>query len=973
METKVRYREANSPLQIQILLILIIFFAFIILLVTFLIFSSKQLFELQTTLLQQQQQQQQQQQHSSANNNNNTSTIISKSYFRLPNIIHPLHYNLKLQLFLPYREEINFNEQNFTIHADVAIHIACFHATNRIILNAKRLKFDQNDIEVLDNRNKSIQLISVNRYQHEMDDIHTVEIVLIQQLNPGYDYMIYIRYHGFINDVWTGGLYRTQYNMNGQTRFLALTQLQPTDASRLLPCFDEPEMKATFRIIIIHPMGTSALSNSPVRRYRHLTSKWSETEFEVTPIMSTYLLAIAVSDFVFKFRYCGKIEVRVWCQSAMAYDIDYALDVTCRLLIYYENFFAIPYPLKKLDIFTVPELRVLAMENWGLITVRQKLIVYNQRLNSLRERRVVTDVIAHEVAHMWFGNLATMRWWNDLWLNEGFATMIGQKAADFVENTTIRMSQYFAADITLKALSSDQHTSMTQPVSLKENNNRIHGQDIKIIYNKGAAIIRMIESTIGDEIFRKGLNLYLIEYAYGNAEKNDFLNSFSKIFKAIDRHRDPFLDTNFSVYDYIDSWIYQRGFPLLKVRQVGNYFEISQQIFDFDNKSEFANTQWKVPIFIRENRREEIHWLEEGKKLILLHGSRTSVLDPDFHGYYRVEYELDYWKILIDHLLHKHNYFSVSTRLKLLDDAFVLAEIGRIPYTIPMKMSLSLRNETKVVPFITFLSRFETILYRIHHHPNASLFNKYIQFLMEPSFDRIIKAETNSNASYNMEFEFIRELIYLKMCASGYERCIRIFLSRLKELYKNCSREILSKPCNRLEPSLRNIAYMVASKYGNQKELEFMIQKLRMEEYHIERDRIFSALASSSNHSYIEILVKEVLTKKEKDTDFRPKLYELSRKNYDNGIIEQYLFNNFAELFKRHEKYGPFFILQMTRGYGRKEDLIKLDIFEEKYSSLIKKLKPIILHVRTDIKRRMNWNAKYADEIIEFMSNYLQF
>ncbi|VDM06812.1 unnamed protein product [Wuchereria bancrofti] len=887
-ETKVRYKETSSPFQIQILLIFTIFFAFIILLLAFLIFSSKQRFELQTTLHQR-------------SSTNNISIITSQPYFRLPTTIHPFHYDLKLQIYLPYREDLNFNERNFSIHADVAIRIVCLHATDQIILNAKNLKFDESDIEVQDSHNESIPLIGINRYQHEVDDIHVVEIILMRELDSGHDYVIYIKYQGVINDVWTG----------------ALTQLQPTDASRLLPCFDEPEMKATFRISIIHPMGTSAISNSPIRRYRHLNSKWSKTEFEVTPIMSTYLLAIAVSDFIFKFRHCGKIEVRVWCQSAMAYDIDYALHVACRLLKYYENFFSIPYPLKKLDIFTAPELRVLAMENWGLITVRQKLMFYNQRLNSLRERRVVTDVIAHEVAHMWFGNLATMRWWNDLWLNEGFATMMGQKAADFVENTTLRMSQCFAADITLKALSSDQHTTMTQPISLKENSDRIHGQDIKIIYNKGAAVIRMVESTIGEEVFRQGLNLYL-------------------------------------------------------VRQVGDYFEISQQIFDFDNNSKFADTQWKVPIFTRENEQDEVHWLEEGKKLKLSHGPHTFVLDPNFHGYYRVEYELNYWKLLIDHLLHKHNYFSVSTRLKLLDDAFVLAETGRIPYTIPMKMSLYLRNETKVVPFITFLTRFETILYRVHRHSNASLFNKYIQFLMEPSFDRIIKAETDSDVSHNMEFEFIRELIYLKMCVSGYQRCVRIFRSRLNELYDNCSQEMLSNPCNSLEASLRNIAYMVASKYGNQAELTFMINKFHAEEYHVERDRIFSALASSSNHSYIEVLVKEVLTKKEKDTDFRPKLYELSRKNYDNGAVGQYLFNNFAELFKRHEKYGPFFMLQMARGYGTNDDLQKLDIFEKKYAPLMKKLKPVISHIRADINRRMIWNTKYADEIIEFMSKCLQ-
>ncbi|VDK86001.1 unnamed protein product [Litomosoides sigmodontis] len=151
---------------------------------------------------------------------------------------------------------------------------------------------------------------------------------------------------------------------------------------------------------------------------------------------------------------------------------------------------------------------------------------------------------------------------------------------------------------------------------------------------------------------------------------------------------------------------------------------------------------------------------------------------------------------------------------------------------------------------------------------------------MEPSFQRIISAESSTNISCNMEFE--------------------------------------------LDASLRNIAYMVGAKYGNETELTFMINKFHEEEYHVERDRIFSALASSSNRSSIEMLVKEVLIVKDKDTDFRPKLYELSRKNYDNGAVEEYLFNNFAELVKRHEKYGPFFMLQMVRGFGTNEDLHKV-------------------------------------------------
>lgn len=217
-ETKVRYKEANSSLQIQILVILTIFFAFIVLLLAFLIFSSKEHFEQQIVM---------DQLNSSiipaaiitTNHNHNNSLINnSKTYFRLPTIIHPLHYNLNLQIFLPYHKELNFNERNFSIYGNVAIHIICLHQTNRIILNAKNLNFNENDINVEDSDNKTIPLIGLYRYQHEMDDIHVVEIVLRHALLFDHDYMIYIKYQGVINDVWTGGLYRTQYDINGETR-----------------------------------------------------------------------------------------------------------------------------------------------------------------------------------------------------------------------------------------------------------------------------------------------------------------------------------------------------------------------------------------------------------------------------------------------------------------------------------------------------------------------------------------------------------------------------------------------------------------------------------------------------------------------------------------------------------------------------------------------------------------------------------
>ncbi|KHN87439.1 Aminopeptidase N [Toxocara canis] len=562
-----------------------------------------------------------------------------------------------------------------------------------------------------------------------------------------------------------------------------------------------------------------------------------------------------------------------------------------------------------------------------------------------------------------------MRWWNDLWLNEGFATMMAPKAADHVENSTLRTSQYFTADVALKALSGDQHARTTQPISLKKNSDRVHVQDSKILYNKGATVLRMVESTIGADVFRRGLNPYLRKFAYSNADKNDFLASFSLIFNESDHREDAFVSSNFSVSDFIDSWIYQPGFPLLEVRRTRGHFEISQNIFDVDENPAFANLQWKVPIFVGRGEKRSVLWLKENETVILHDKKRPFLIDIDSHGYYRVVYDEETWNDITDLLLRSYEELPVSTRLKLLDDAFVLSEYGRIPYSIPLRMSQYLREEHEVMPFLTFFARYEYIHQRLFRHPNATLMDKYVQFLLEPMFATIVSENRIDAVETVMEKEFMRELVLLKMCVSGYRACIEAVRPKFDELRKSCAYGKLSSACNRVDPSMRSIVYMVASKYGNQSDFLFLREKHREEEYHAERDRLFSAMAFASNRSNIVALVKEVLAIKDRDTDFRPKLFELARKNYDNEIISDYLHYNFNELLKNHKKYASFFILQMSRMYGTGNDVLKLDDFERKYSNLLGRMKGVLRHVREDIKRKIDWTKRYSNEIFRFLAS----
>ncbi|VDK50160.1 unnamed protein product [Anisakis simplex] len=530
-----------------------------------------------------------------------SKTTNSNKYIRLPSSHRPVLYTLKLQVFLPYRDVLNFGHLNFTTNGELRIDFECRESTDRVVLNGKNLSIKTSSILLLDNTNRSIAVSEINAFRYEADDVYAIEFRFDSMLIRDNHYVLFINYRGYIGDVWSGGLYKAVYEVNDELRTLATTQLQPTDASRMLPCFDEPEMKSSFLITVIHPTGTTTISNSPARRVRHMNEAESNSMVNLVA-----------------------------------------------------------------DVLAVPELRVLAMENWGLIVVRQKYIVYNPRLNSLRERRVVTDVLAHEVAHMWFGNLVTMRWWNDLWLNEGFASMMAPKAADHAENSTLRTSQYFTADVALKALSKDQHARSTQPLSLKKNSDRIHGQDSKILYNKGATVLRMVESTLGEDVFRRGLNPYLRKFAYANADKDEFLETFGAMFNESVHRKDAFVSSNFGVFEFIDSWIYQPGFPLLKVRRIRGHFEISQSIFDLDESADLAHLQWKVPIFTEHGDKRGVIWLKENETVLIENHRRPFVIDFDSHGYYRIDYDEETWNDIIELLLTRHEELPVSTRLKLL-------------------------------------------------------------------------------------------------------------------------------------------------------------------------------------------------------------------------------------------------------------------------------------------------------------------
>ena len=488
-------------------------------------------------------------------------------------------------------------------------------------------------------------------------------------ISPG-RYTLSIAYTGLVhkNDA---GLYRAPHKVEGQARNMLATQLEAVFARTLFPGFDEPAFRSVFEISVSAPLDFEVHSNMPLRSVQDQGPKRLHT-FLPTPSMPTYLVALTVGQFDTLKGQSGRIPLRIFTAPGKQAQAAYAMDVTQKVLPFYKAYFGIDYALPKLDQLAVPSTRGGAMEDWGLISYAETAVLFDPSKSSVQRRRQVFSTVAHEVAHQWFGNLVTAASWEEIWLNEAFATWMAEKVTDhFNPEWQVSLLRKQPIDWAMNKDASSA-TRAIRSGAVKED--RVFDVFDEITYSKGGAVMSMIEDWLGPEVFQKGLAAYMRDRRFSNATAADL---WFHIGQAAGK----------DVTSVARSWTDQKGFPLLKVnvRCEGGrtLLQVQQQRFASDAKAVDA-TLWQVPLIVSQGDKTQRLLLTKARQEFAWPGCSATppMVNAGGQGFYRVQYNPEVYAGLVQGFAS----LAPTARITLLSDSFALVQTGQLPLSAYWKL-----------------------------------------------------------------------------------------------------------------------------------------------------------------------------------------------------------------------------------------------------------------------------------------------
>ncbi|KAF7361545.1 Aminopeptidase 1 [Mycena sanguinolenta] len=758
------------------------------------------------------------------------SKPISQDKYRLPTNVKPTHYDLTFWTDLESLEFGGF----------VTVDLEILEEVSAIVLNCS------DDLKLGD---ASVRCITL-----DVHELQSARIVADKELNratlnfntalpAGSKAQVKISYTAMLRGSMNG-YYKSAWQRDGKTEYYALTQFQPTDARAAVPCWDEPQLKATWTITMISRAETVNLSNMPAE---------SEAPYDPSSAFGTLLSTLPKKDAQWKITnvvmpLSGRtIPLRVYATPDIINQGQFCLDVKAKVLPLYEKIFDIEYPLPKLDTLAANDFDMGAMENWGLITGRTSAFMTDTTKVDIAQRKWVAGTTSHEVAHMWFGNITTMEWWDYLYLNEGFATLMGE---------SVVLGKVFPEwKVDASFVASHVHTAMLLDAQLSSHPIEVECPDANFInqifdglsYSKAAAVLRMLSEYIGEERFLKGVSLYLKEHLYGTSVTLDLWNAISTA-------------SGEDIAQLMDNWITKIGFPLITVTETPNGIHVRQDRYLANGApTEDENqTIWNVPLAILSVDADGLVHVDknallgEREKTFVIDTSRTFKLNAGTIGTYRVSYTPERLSKIATEAAKPDSVFALSDRIGLLFDVSELLKAGLTQVSSLLTLIDTWRNESSDLVWRSMLNSLKGITNPFESHPKIlTPLHAFIRTLFVPLVQRL---GYEFPAGESVDVVQLRKNAILGALEGQDESVTQELLSRFTDYMK-------TGDSSRMPPDIKSPIFVTAARYGGREHFEALLKIIDNPANPADKDVAIRAIGSVEDLDLMKELFEYIRTK----------------------------------------------------------------------------------------------------------------
>nr|XP_045368472.1 endoplasmic reticulum aminopeptidase 2 isoform X2 [Camelus bactrianus] len=866
---------------------------------------------------------------------------------RLPTVVIPLHYDLF----------IHPNLTSLDFVASEKIEVLVRDATQFIILHSNGLEIMNATLqseEDLRYRKPGKKLTVLSYPAHQQ-----IALMVPEKLRADLRYSVAIDFQAKLADGFEGFYKSTYRTLGGETRTIAVTDFEPTEARMAFPCFDEPLFKANFSIKIRRESRHIALSNMPKIKTVEVDGGLLEDHFGTTVKMSTYLIAYIVCDFnSVSGTASSGVKVSVYASPDKWSQTHYALEASLKLLDFYEKYFDIQYPLPKLDLVAIPDFASGAMENWGLITYRETSLLFDPKTSSTSDKLWITEVIAHELAHQWFGNLVTMEWWNDIWLNEGFATYM-----ELISVNATYPELQFDDDFMntcFEVIKKDSLNS-SHPISNQaETPTQIQEMFDAVSYKKGACILNMLKDFLSEGKFKTGIIHYLKKFSYRNAKNDDLWNSLSNL---------TFLGENVEIKEMMTTWTLQKGIPLVVVKQEGRSLRLRQERFlngVFREDPEWGPLQerylWHIPLTYATSSSNEIHkhFLKSKTDTLDLPETTSWVkFNVDSNGYYIVHYEGHGWDQLITLLNQNHTLLRPKDRIGLIHDAFQLVSAGRLTLDKALDLTRYLQRETSIPALLKGLEYLELFYHTIDRR-NISDITENLKHYILQYFKPVIDMQSWSDEGSVWD-RMLRSVLLKLACYLNHTPCIQ----KATELF---SQWVESSGKLNISADVLKIVYSVGAQ--TTAGWNYLLEQYGLSLSAAEKNKILYALSTSKHQEKLMKLIELGMEGKViKTQDLAALLHAIARNPKGQQLAWNFVKENWTHLLKKFD-LGSFalrmIIFGTTSHFSSKDELQEVKLFFESLKD-----QGVDLEIFQIVLETISKNIRWLEKNLSTLRNWL--